>query len=148
MTQIKNNTTPGQKLMGSEKLSVNLSMFESTAHAALSSKNFNDGNCYALKDLLTDIAIDTPIEGMLVSQMIALHSHAMSLLAAAHNTLSVESKEQYLNLSSKLIRGFNASLEVLGKYKRQGTQTIRVENVTIGQAVVGNTIQNLQKGGV
>lgn len=84
---------------------------------------------------------ENPLEAMLHMQMFALHVHAMTMMHDAQRVSSIDLREKYLATANRLTRTFSKSLEALGKYQRQGQQTIRVETVVVqegGQAIVGN----------
>lgn len=82
-----------------------------------------------------------PLESMLMSQLLAAHTHAMGLLRKAQTSMSTETEVMYTKLSERLMRTFANGLETLGKVQRGGTQSVKVEHVHVnagGQAVVGN----------
>lgn len=150
MTQIENITSSGQKLMGSDKLSVNLALFETLIPAYLPPNKRNEEKCYAVKDLFLEMKPENPVEGMLLAQLSVMHSHAMALMTDAHKAAFLEMKTQYYNATAKLLRAFNASLDTLNKHRRGGRQMIRVDHVHVndgGQAVVG-VIENSKAGGI
>jgi len=83
------------------------------------------------------------IEGMLVTKLIALHEQGMNLLARSTGDVAREAKELYVNLSTKLLRLFNETLETLIRYRRRGEQRVIVQHVNVGdggKAVVGNLL--------
>ena len=86
------------------------------------------------------------LEGMLVSQMIAVHSAAMEAFrraALAEQTFA--GREMGLKYGAKLSRTYAALLETLDRHRGKGQpQVVRVERVTVeagGQAIVGAVTQ-------
>ncbi len=88
-------------------------------------------------------APQSPLEAMLHIQLLGLHTHSMKVMEEANNTVSIDIKDKYLRIANKLTRTFATSLDALGKYKREGKQLIRIENVNVnqgGQAIVAGSI--------
>jgi len=96
--------------------------------------------------LLEGIAPKDPIEGMIASQMVAIHELTLANAGKAANTgLSSEIRHRYINNTVKLSRTSMAQVEALKKYRSKGNQKIMVEHVNVasgGQAVVGSEIIN------
>ena len=79
-------------------------------------------------------------EALLISQMVAVHANAMSLLAEAVNEDFPPLKERQFSLFLKLARVFVAQFDALRKY-RKTEQTTNIGNLNIsgdGKAIVGN----------
>ena len=136
-------------VMGTNNENLAEDLFGKSIWAALPRKERNKKGASIVKRYFQEMQPQSPVETMVYSQMYALHSHAMGLMADAQKTLSVDCKEQYLSLANRLIKTFNHSLEILGKFKRQGLQVVRVETVNVndgGQAIVG-TVSKKKKGG-
>src|SRR4051812_11487585 len=86
------------------------------------------------------------LEGMLVSQMIAVHSASMETFRrAALAEQSFAGREMGLKYGAKLSRTYAALLEALDRHRGKGQpQVVRVERVTVeagGQAIVGAVTQ-------
>src|SRR3954451_12755947 len=86
------------------------------------------------------------LEGMLISQMIAVHSAAMECYRRAmHSEQSFEVRQAQLGAAGKLSRTYAALLEALDRHRGKGQpQVVRVERVTVkagGQAIVGAVTQ-------
>jgi hypothetical protein len=80
------------------------------------------------------------VEGMLISRMIALHFQGMDFLRRSiiddQTTVGVDLN---INRSTKLMRVYNETLEVLMRYRRKGKQEMIVQHVHVndgGKAVV------------
>lgn len=91
---------------------------------------------------ITDLEPQTPLEAMLISQMVAVNTSIGTMMnrAMLHNQ-TFEAKQVNINLATKLQRTFLQQIEALQKLKGKGQQTVRVEHVTVnagGQAIVGN----------
>jgi len=91
---------------------------------------------------MKDLEPQSPLEAMLVSQMVAVNT---SIGAMMHRAMirnqTFEAKQVNINLATKLQRTFLQQIETLQKLKGKGQQTVRVEHVTVnsgGQAIVGN----------
>jgi hypothetical protein len=80
------------------------------------------------------------IEAMLISQMVAVHHHAMDQLGKAARSATIDQVNVHSNFAIKLMRTHVAQVEALAKLRRGGEQTVRVEHVHVhkgGQAIVG-----------
>lgn len=92
--------------------------------------------------LVAGIAPTDNIEGMLASQMVAVH--AMSMDCARRSMFvnqTFEGKQLYLNSSIKLMRTYAAQMDALNKHRGKGQQKMTVEHVHVnegGQAIIGN----------
>ncbi len=86
------------------------------------------------------------LEGMLATQMVAVHTRAMTCMGrAAWQDQSDLGVEVNLNRATKLMRTFIIQTEALGRYRGKGEQKMVVEHVHIhkgGQAIVGPVNQN------
>ena len=72
--------------------------------------------------------------------MVATHTAALAALKAARTAEHRPSLDAWGNLATKLLRTYTAQLETLAKYRRRGSQTVRVEHVNVApgaQAIVG-----------
>ncbi len=101
----------------------------------------------AAVDMMNGIQPKDPLEGMLATQMVAVHNMALecSKLAMVKGQ-HFEARDMSLKHAAKLMQVFTAQVEALNKYRTKGQQTINVQHVNVnqgGQAVVGN----IQQGG-
>lgn len=97
--------------------------------------------------LISEIGPNDVVEGMLASQMVAVHQalirHSRKLLVAT----SYEGQKLHETALNKFARTFATQTEALRKHRNGGEQVMRVERVTVnegGQAVVGTV--NAGKG--
>src|SRR4051812_27714900 len=86
------------------------------------------------------------LEGMLISQMIAVHSASMETFRRAMlPEQSFEAWQAQVNAAGKLSRTYATLLEALDRHRGKGQpQVVRVERVTVeagGQAIVGTVTQ-------
>lgn len=94
--------------------------------------------------LLAMVASHNPksmIEAQLLIQMQGAHMLATKMLKKAESSAFPEVAEKYINISTKLSRGFRQGLETLAKYRRGGKQYLYIERVNVekdGQAMIGN----------
>jgi hypothetical protein len=96
--------------------------------------------------VLADIGPRSVLEGMLASQMVAVHAAAMETLRRANLAeQTFEARAMNLAQASKLTRSYVALLEALDRHRGKGQpQVVRVERVTVeagGQAIVGAVSQ-------
>ena len=95
------------------------------------------------------------MEALLAVQMFATHDLSMELMRRAKQADSLRVMAEYGTLATKLSRTMTTQIEALGKLRRGGEQTVRVEHVHVyegGQAVVGvvntgGTGDNGKRGG-
>lgn len=86
-----------------------------------------------------------PIEGMLCSRIVTLHNNYMSFLNKVASTESLEVRERYINMATKIMRIANETTITLTQYRRKGEQKVSVthnyQQVNVssgGKAVVGD----------
>lgn len=120
------------------------------ANAAAGQYWNNPDSCLAVAlAQMADLAPQTPLEAMLISQMVAVNTavgKTMQRGLLAEQTFA--GKEMNLNLATKLQRTFLMQIDALEKLRGKGQQTVRVEHVTVnagGQAIVGN-VEHRQGG--
>lgn len=80
------------------------------------------------------------MEALLAVQMYATHDLSMEMMRRAKKASDLRSMTEFGTLATKLSRTMAAQIEALGKLRRGGEQTVRVEHVHVyhgGQAVVG-----------
>jgi len=81
-------------------------------------------------------------EALLISQMIAVHANAMTMLAEAVNSTHPDTVERYFSMFLKLARIYVAQMDALRKY-RKCEQTTSINNFNVSgeaKAMVGNFI--------
>jgi hypothetical protein len=87
------------------------------------------------------IGPETPVQGMLAAQMAAAHAMAMRAVDYASWSQDHDVKINWAKLANKFMATFAQQVDALEKLRgRTGTQTVRVEHVTVqagGQAIVG-----------
>lgn len=84
---------------------------------------------------------ESPAEGMLIAQMIAVHNSAMAMLAKMHQSTHIKQMDSAANQANKLLRTFAVQMETLKRYRQKASQTVRVDHVHVnegGQAIVGD----------
>ncbi len=93
---------------------------------------------------MMELAPQDAIEGMLISQMVAIYGHAMECLRLATSDSIKSSREAFqtlYNQSAKLMRTYILQMEALKKHRTGGKQKMTVEHVHVhkgGQAIVGS----------
>lgn len=91
---------------------------------------------------LKGLAPTDALEGMMATQMVAIHNAAMECLRRAQlENQSFEGRDQNLKHATKLLATYARHVEALDKHRGRGQQKITVEHVTVnagGQAIVGN----------
>lgn len=96
---------------------------------------------------LEELAPKDAMEGRLIAQIFTLQERGMQFLESSQRASSVESQNLYINMSTKLFRTSNETVEALQKWRRKGTQTVVVQHVNVedgGKAIVGG---NMVAGG-
>ncbi len=93
-----------------------------------------------------------PIEGMIITQLVAIHNQLMEFMKRAiEKDAFYHEIDTNINRYAKLNIRFLNTLELLIKYRKRGDQTLNVENLTInqdGKAIIGNfqnSDQNTEK---
>jgi hypothetical protein len=85
------------------------------------------------------------LEGMLATQMVAMHNHAISWLGKTKQSgLPEEVIDAYVNRANKCMRTFAMQYSALHKGRRSGSESMVVEQVHVhegAQAVVGQVGQ-------
>ncbi len=81
------------------------------------------------------------LEGLLATQMAAVHNLAMRCLGRANlNEQTTVGTTINIERATKLLRTFATQIETLNRYRGKGQQRVTVEHVTVnkgGQAVIG-----------
>jgi len=90
------------------------------------------------------------IEGMLITQMIAVHNMAMKTLGSGMlSGQDADRRAANVHLATKMLRTFTQQLETLKNYRQKGQQKVTVEHVNVnqgGQAIIGSVTR--EGGGV
>jgi len=98
---------------------------------------------------MADLAPQTPLEAMLISQMVAVNTAIGKIMQRGMlPDQTFEGKQMNMNLATKLQRTFLQQIDALEKLRGKGQQTVRVEHVTVnagGQAIVGH-VEHKQGG--
>jgi hypothetical protein len=115
----------------------------------LSKSCYKDTNIFdAVKHICTElkgIAPKDQIEGMLATQMIAIHHAALADFAIAARSETIDIRTAALSSANKLTRTYTAQMEALNRYRGKGQQKMTVEHVHVnsgGQAIIGNVTKN------
>jgi hypothetical protein len=90
---------------------------------------------------VTGIGARDEIEGMLATQMVAMHVAAMTVLRRLKGSETIPQQNSNGNLAVKLLRTFVAQIEALQRHRGKGEQKVTVEHVHVhagGQAIVGD----------
>lgn len=105
----------------------------------------NLGYANAAIALLQGIEPKDELEGMLASQMIAVHNLSMEYARrASGQNLSLDVSNSLISRTSKLMNIFTRQVETLQKYRSKGQQKIVVQHVQVsegGQAIIGDVHQ-------
>jgi hypothetical protein len=132
-----------------------LNLYESTGLADIDAghKLFNqtihaqpdNGDVFAINSaaaMLNALAPESPLEGLLCSQMVSAHNMAAEFShRAMMSGQTEEGIERNINRASKLMKLFTAQTEALHKLRNKGQQRIIVQHVQVnegGQAVIGD----------
>ncbi len=85
---------------------------------------------------LTDAQPADAMEARLATQANVVFTQAMFQMAKAQQTGELSHCESYMNLSIKLLRLHNETVEALNRYRRGGIQQVIVQHVTADRAIV------------
>ncbi len=92
--------------------------------------------------MMEEIGPRDGLEGMLATQMVAVHNLSLECVKRAGlPDQTVEGVSDNINRVTKLMRTFTAQMEALQRHRNGGKQTISVQHVNVengGQAIVGN----------
>lgn len=115
----------------------------SIIHSAAACHGTKDERFIRAVNMIEELAPQTPLEAMLVAQMLAVNGAVKRLMANAFlPNQTFEGKQLNLNQATKMQRTYLQQVEALQKLRGlTGQQTVRVEHVTVeagGQAIVGN----------
>ena len=91
--------------------------------------------------MVTGIEPRDQLEAMLAAQMAAVHNATMTFARRLNHVDNIPQQDSAERAFNKLARTFANQLEALKRYRSAGSQTVRVEHVTVnegGQAIVGN----------
>ena len=115
------------------------------ASTACDTKQLMDGNDQSLNAFIAamyDIEPRDALEALLITQMMATHSAAITLLKRLKNCDTIKQQDSASNQANKLMRTFTAQMEALTRYRTKGQQKMTVEHVHDGgQAIVGQVAQ-------
>lgn len=96
----------------------------------------------AVSASLLEMTPKDPIEGMIMTQLLALHNQMMEFMKRAiKDSYYDQVIDLNINRYSKLNVRFLQTLEMLNRYQQRGNQSLHVGNLTInhdGKAVIGN----------
>ena len=149
MQNAKISPQRGKTTLGVENLDLANMELVSVINAALAPADRTPDKIRAIVSSYQECDTQGPIEAMLMSQMLTVHKHAMTLMAKASEISTATTSETIMNMANKLMRTFATQVEAFEKLKRGGKQVIKVDHVHVhegGQAIVGN-IQRPAVGG-
>ncbi len=122
----------------------------SNAAAGQGSGNLDADLAVALAQM-AELEPQTPLEAMLISQMVAVNTAVGRVMASAMaREQKLECRERNINLAGKLQRTFIQQADTLQKLRGKGQQKVTVEHVHVhqgGQAVVCNIEHSEGRGG-
>jgi len=139
-----------KRVAGSKDVGLAIHLVGQAANSFSTKKDMSDDNrCKLFNNatkLMEGIGPKDSIEGMIASQMVAIHELAMdNAQKGSCGSVSAEIRQKYISNTMKLSRAFTAQMDALKKYRSGGAQKITVEHVTVesgGQAIVGSEIIN------
>ena len=117
------------------------------ASAVCDTEQLNAGNNQALNGTVAAMYGIKPrdeLEALLVTQMMATHSAAITILQRLKTCDTIRQQDSASNQANKLMRTFTTQMEALNRYRGKGQQKMTVEHVHVhdgGQAIVGQVAQ-------
>ena len=100
--------------------------------------------------LTEELAAQNPLEGLLITQIVATYSANMEMLGKMRRAGTLEKMEVYGKLTDKLGRVLTQQIALLNKLRTGGKQSVVVKHVHVesgAQAIVGDVHTNLESGG-
>lgn len=113
------------------------------SQAVMTHPGYKEDGSRALSECVSFVESIAPrdrLEGILATQMLALHNLAMKVIERASLTNERDAFNSDTDRAVKLMRTFAIQLSALTGYRGRGTQKITVEHVNVnagGQAIVG-----------
>ena len=101
----------------------------------------NPQDIRAVYSVFEETNVQSPVEAMLLSQILAVHTQIMRTMAYAQGDCSLSTQETLMGMANKLMRTFSGQVEAYEKFRRGGKQSIKVDHVHVhegAQAIVGN----------
>lgn len=96
----------------------------------------------AVLEMMTELAPQDGIEGMLVTHIVSVHNQAMQCLNKANHPFENEvNAAVYRKRAIDFMKLFMKQIEFLERYRGKAQQTVTVKHVNVnegGQAIVGN----------
>jgi len=108
---------------------------------AVSSTPENQENINFLLALVASQNPTSLLEAQLLVQMMSAHRLCTEMLQKASSERWPENIDKYINIATKLSRGYKKGLETLAKYRRNGKQYMHIEHVHVekdSNAIIGN----------
>lgn len=129
------------KAFGVKDLELSVHQLNKLLNASIPKGNIDTATYNSTLNVMHELAPADPVEGMLASQMVAVHSFAMETMRRALNAERIPAFESYTREANRLMRTFSTQVETLKRYRAKASQTVRVERVYVnegGQAIVGD----------
>lgn len=130
---------------GSQSDDFNLALVNQAADASWRPEQGSELDAITLQRVMATfqgIGPKDEMEGMLATQMVAVHNAAMECFRRAMIPDQYPaSREMNLRFADRLSKTYTQQLEALKRYRRKAEQTVRVERVVVkdgGQAIVGS----------
>lgn len=136
--------------MGTSDLSLGTLLLNAGVNGIFSPEKRTNDAIRSIIPFYDDTKPHSPLEAMLLTQMLALHLQSMDMLNLANRVAGNSTREDCLRMATKLISTFTACLGAYERFRRDGKQSIRVDHVHVhsgGQAIVGN-VERPEKEGV
>jgi hypothetical protein len=140
---VATNPSAGPAATGTDRKALHLRLVELTCRSLVLREGDDPQSVVeAALDALAAINPRDGFEGILASQMVAVHECGMDCLRRAqHPGQTFEARDMNLKNAAKMLQLYVRQLEALDKHRGKGQQKITVEHVTVeagGQAIVGN----------
>ena len=134
-----------KKLAGTDARAFAEEIIRMTSLLSRSSLNTTEEeNQYAkslARSMMVELAPQDGLQGMIASQMIAVHHMQQKFSFVARNMYHPNHVKPYVNVVTKLSNVFIQQAQLLTKLQGKNQQRVSVEHVTVnegGQAIVGN----------
>ena len=119
--------------------------FDAFAHRGELLTNLGTDAAALALDTSHAVAVNNPLEEMLVHQMAVAHKVALESITKSHMEENSEHALRLLNVAIRFMDSYQRSMLTLKRYRAKSEQTIVVQHVKItegGQAVIGTVQHN------
>lgn len=135
--------------LGTYNVDLGNNLLNQAVSSCMTQEKRNARDIQALVSVFEETNVQSPVEAMLLSQILAVHTQIMRTMAFAQGSCALSTQETLLCIANKLMRTFSRQVETYEKFRRGGQQSIKVDHVHVhdgAQAIVGNISHDHRRG--